>query len=256
MRALLLLGFILAAGAEQTPLLRPAITGETLHAVNLHAIGLTFSDVVGKPVLSDGELRFTDCTARFCGGSVTAEAQIDLTSQVTAVQARFKNVDLGAVLAMLGSSSAGVTGTGSGWIDLTIPPGGPGALTGRGEISIDKGELLRFGAFSSLLVGDPLAKANADSLSVRFDIAGGRVRLKGATLRSPGAVVKFRGSIGLDGSLDLVAIPYPEFAILQVVPGVGDAAAWLLSRSSSRLARAVIRGQIGTPVVVINPFAD
>jgi hypothetical protein len=255
-RLLAVLALAMALAAGETPVLRPAVDGETLHAVSLRTLGLTFSDVVGKPVLAGDELAFTDCTARICGGTATAQARIGLSDQVTRLRADLAGVDLAAVIAMLGSSSAGTSGTISGWIELTLPPGGPGAITGEGEVTIAKGDLLRFGAFSSLLVGDPLAKANADTLTTRFSISGGRVQLKGATLRSPGAVVKFRGTIGLDGSLDLVAIPFPEFALLQVVPGIGDAAAWLLGRTSSRLARAVIRGQVGNPVVVINPFAD
>jgi len=241
--------------ADESPM-RSSVEGESLHAVSVRTLGLTFSDVVGKPALSGDSMHFTDCTARLCGGTVKAQITVGLSDHTARLRAEFSGVDLAAIIAMLGSNSAGASGTGSGWIDLTIPPGGPPTIVGRGEFTIARGDLLRFGAFSKLLVGDPLAKDNADLLTSRFEIAGGRVQFKGATLRSPGAVVKFRGTIGLDGRLDLVAIPFPEFALLQVVPGIGDAAAWLLGHTSSRLARAVIRGQIGNPVVVINPFAD
>ena len=252
--AVLALAATVMAADEST--MRSSVDGETLHAVSVRILGLTFSDVVGKPVMSGDELRFSDCTARLCGGTVNAHIAIGMADHTARLRADVSGVDLAAIIAMLGSNSAGASGTGSGWIELTIPPGGSSTMIGRGEFTIDHGDLLRFGAFSKLLVGDPLAKDNADVLTSRFDIAGGRIQFKGATLRSPGAVVKFRGTIGLDGRLDLVAIPFPEFALLQVVPGIGDAAAWLLGRTSSRLARAVIRGQIGNPVVVINPFAD
>ena len=128
----------------------------------------------------------------------------------------------------------------------------PQALAG----DLRDGDLVRLGLLSSLLVGDPTSDEGSDTARAQLIFGNGRIRLKGAAIRSPGATVKLRGSIGFDGSLDLIAIPYPEFAWIQIVPGIGDAAAWLLSNTSSRLARATIRGSLGNPAVVVNPFAD
>lgn len=248
---------ITADEAKPPPTLRPTIDGEVLHANRLTYLGLEFHDVVAEPRLVDNVLSFIKCTAKAYGGRASATISIDLTSQVQTYRIEVADIDLVPLFAQFTGGDDGTRGKIDGWFELTVPAeGGVDAIVGRAEINVRDGDLLRLGVLSSLLIGDPTSDDGKDTARAQLIFANGRIRLKGAAIRSPGATVKLRGSIGFDGSLDLVAIPYPEFAWIQIVPGIGDAAAWLLSNTSSRVARATIRGSLGNPAVVVNPFAD
>ena len=251
-------GVLIAADeAKPTPTLRPTIDGEVLHANRLTYLGLEFHDVVAEPRLVDNVLTFAKCSAKAYGGRATATISIDLTTQVQTYRLEVADIDLVPLIAQFTGGDDGTRGKIDGWIELTVPgEGGVEAIVGRGELHVRDGDLVRLGLLSSLLVGDPTSDEGSDTARAQLIFGNGRIRLKGAAIRSPGATVKLRGSIGFDGSLDLIAIPYPEFAWIQIVPGIGDAAAWLLSNTSSRLARATIRGSLGNPAVVVNPFAD
>lgn len=257
--AALVLALAALCGAEDgtapTPAVRATIDGEVLHAGTLTFLGVELHDVSTIPGLADDVLTFADCSASCYGGKVTARIAFDLRRKVQTYRIDVADVDLGTLVARLGGGD-GTDGRLSGWIELTIPPEGLDAMEGRGEVRVQQGELLRLGALSSLLIGDPMGAPRSDEAVARLIVHRGRIQLKGAAVRSPGAVLKLRGTVGLDGTLDLVAIPYPEFAWLQILPGLGDAAAWLLSTTSSRLARATIRGTLSEPAIVVNPFAD
>jgi len=255
--ALTTAALVAADEAKPPRTLRPTIDGEVLHANRLTYLGLEFHDVVAEPRLSDDVLTFAKCSAKAYGGRATATISIDLAQEVQTYRLDVTDIDLVPLIAQFTGGDDGTRGKIDGWIELTVPAeGGIDAITGRGELNVRDGDLVRLGLLSSLLVGDPTSDAGSDTARAHLIFANGRIRLKGAAIRSPGALVKLRGSIGFDGSLDLVAIPYPEFAWIQIVPGIGDAAAWLLSNTSSRLARATIRGSLGNPAVVVNPFAD
>jgi hypothetical protein len=257
--ALILLAAALAAAEPEAtkPVLRPIIDGEVLHANRLSFVGLVFHDVVAQPRLRDDVLTFADCSAKTYGGRATATIAIDLARNVQTYRIAVTDIDLVPLIAQFAGGDDGTRGRLDGWLELTVPAeGGTDGITGRGELSVRDGDLVRLGLLSSLLIGDPTSDGGSDTARAQLSIAAGRLQLKGAAIRSPGALVKLRGSIGFDGSLDLIAIPYPEFAWIQIVPGIGDAAAWLLSNTSSRLARATIRGTLGNPAVVVNPFAD
>jgi hypothetical protein len=254
---LLALAALLASAEETAPALRAAIDGEVLHANRLAYLGLEFHDVVATPSLRGDVLTFADCSAKAYGGTATATISIDLARNVQTYRLDVKDIDLVPLIAQFTGGGDGTRGRLDGWVELAVPAdGGIDAITGTGELTVRDGDLLRLGLLSSLLIGDPTSDAGSDTARTRLAIGHGRLRLKGAAIRSPGALVKLRGSIGFDGSLDLVVIPYPEFAWLQIVPGIGDGVAWLLSNTSSRLARATIRGQLNNPAVVVNPFAD
>lgn len=243
--------------APSPPPLMPSIDGEVLHANRLTFLGLEFHDVVAEPRLAEGVLTFARCSAKAYGGRATATIAIDLVREVQTYRLEVADIDLVPLIAQFAGGDDGTRGRLDGWLEVSIPAtGGTDAMTGRGELNVRDGDLVRLGLLSSLLIGDPTNDGGDDTARAQLVISGGRLRLKGAAIRSPGALVKLRGSIGFDGSLDLVAIPYPEFAWIQIVPGIGDAAAWLLSNTSSRLARATIRGTLGNPAVVVNPFAD
>ncbi len=231
-----------------------ALANADLHADRVSVFGFVFRDVTGTPVLTDDRLHIGDIRARFAGGQATCVLSIDFTSNELRLRVEFNDVDLATFLEEMGGGADGVSGTGEGWFEMEIPLG-PRPDSGRGFVTIRNGDLLRLGPLSSLLLGDARAPAGRDRAEARVELEGDLLRLRGARITTSGATVSLIGTVGFDGGLDVIAIPYPEFALLQIIPGLGDVAAWLLSTTSSHLARARIRGTLGNPAVTIAPFA-
>ncbi len=247
--------FVASAAAAESPALAFAasIDGEVLHANVLRWLGLNLHDVIAKPTLDHQLLRFADCAARAYGGTVTATMDFDLAAETQQYHLDVAALDLATFLSEFAGIADGTAGIVSGKLDLAVSGG---EVTGTGELLIRNGTLVQMGTLSSLLAGDPTKGGGRDKARAHLEFGGGRVQFKGAVIESPGVVVKLHGSIGLDGTMDLVLIPYPEFALIQVVPGVGDAISWLLGSASSRLARAAVRGHIAKPAFVLSPFAQ
>lgn len=231
-----------------------ALANAELHSDRVTAFGFTFRDVTGKPVLDGDHLRIPDVAARFAGGTATCVLDLDFPGDLLVLAVDVRNVDLATFLSEMGGGADGVSGIASGHFDFRIPLHDPHNDI-SGTVTVTNGDLLRLGPLSSLLLGDLNAPAGSDRAEGQVILEHGRLRLRGARIVSPGAVVHLLGTIGLDGSLDIIAVPYPEFTLLQIIPGIGDVAAWLLSSTSSRLARARIRGTLGNPAVTVAPFA-
>jgi len=249
----LLLGLVKGLPAVEASALRAFAEGD-LHADRVSIFGFVFRDVTGTPVLKNERLHIDDIRARFAGGNAVCVLSIDFTTNDLRLRVDFENVDLATFLEEMGGGADGVRGTVAGWFEMEIPldhrPD-----TGRGQVTVTNGDLLRLGPLSSLLLGDMRAPAGRDRAESRVELEGNRLRLRGARITTSGATVSLVGTVGFDGGLDVIAIPYPEFALLQIIPGLGDVTAWLLSTTSSRLARARIRGTLGNPAVTIAPFA-
>ncbi|MBA3686078.1 MAG: YdbH domain-containing protein [Planctomycetes bacterium] len=250
---LLLAATAIAAAEPNVPAFAAGIDGEVLHANVVRWLGLNLHDVAAKPVLDRQVLRFADCTARAYRGTVTATMIFDLAAETQSFQLNVADVDLATFLSEFAGVANGTAGIVSGTLDLSVAGG---KVTGTGDVSVRNGTLVQMGPLSSLLAGDPTRGGGRDQARARLVFDGGRVQFKGGIIESPGVVVKLHGSIGFDGTVDLVLIPYPEFALIQVVPGVGDALSWLLGSASSRLARAAVRGHISKPAIVLSPFAQ
>jgi len=237
---------------DATPFL--ALADGDIHADRVTVFGFVFRDVTGNPVLKDNKLQISDITARMAGGTAHCVLNIDFTANMLTLKVTFTEVDLAAFLEEFGGGADGVSGVAEGWWEMEIPLDDR-PDSGRGAVAISKGDLLRLGPLSSLLLGDSRAAAGNDRAETRVELEGDRLRLRGARITTSGATVSMLGTVGFDGTLEVLAIPYPEFALLQVIPGLGDVTAWLLSSTSSRLARARIRGTLGNPAVTIAPFA-
>ncbi len=245
----------MAAPAAESPSLAFAasIDGEVLHANVLRWLGLNLHDVIAKPTLDRQLLRFADCAARAYGGTVTATIEFDLAAETQRYHIDVAGLDLATFLSEFAGIADGTAGMVSGRLDLAVAAG---EVTGTGDLAIRDGTLVQMGTLSTLLAGDPTKGGGRDTARARLEFGRGRIQFKGAVIESPGVVVKVHGSMGLDGTMDLVLIPYPEFAWLQVVPGIGDGVSWLLRNASSRLASAAVRGHIGKPAIVLSPFAQ
>ncbi len=237
---------------DATPFL--ALADGDIHADRVTVFGFVFRDVTGTPVLKDNKLHIGDITARMAGGTAHCVLNIDFMANMLTLKVTFTDVDLAAFLEEFGGGADGVSGVAEGWWEMEIPLDDR-ADSGRGAVSITKGDLLRLGPLSSLLLGDSRAAVGTDRAETRVELEGDRLRLRGARITTSGATVSMLGTVGFDGTLEVLAIPYPEFALLQVIPGLGDVTAWLLSSTSSHLARARIRGTLGNPAVTIAPFA-
>jgi hypothetical protein len=76
------------------------------------------------------------------------------------------------------------------------------------------------------------------------------------TMPQDQGLVLFSGDVTMDGGLTLMVIPKIGGGFLSKIPLVGQWFGSALAIASSRVARAVVRGTISKPVVVINPFAS
>jgi len=244
------------SSADDAPLLsyNMSIGGQVLHANTLEFAGLAFRDVVAKPSYSGSTLTFSDCQATAYGGSVAGSVQLNLETGVYHCHCSIANIDLGTVLSEFGGNNANVTGTVSGWADFDIPAQRLAGLTGKGEITVTKGSLVQLPLLTNLLVGDPSNSKGKDSATATFEFRLERINILSGQLNSPACRIAIRGTIGFDGDLRLQLTPWFKFDLIDSVPGLGPIVAPMLSSMSSRVAKALLRGQITHPVLVINPF--
>lgn len=244
------------AADEQPPVTYNAsIAGEVLHANTLEFAGLAFRDVVTKPLYHDRVLSFSDCQATAYGGRITGSVELNLDTGVYHCHCEAQDVDLGTVLSEFGGNNSGITGTVSGWADLDIPARRPELMKGRGEIDVAKGSMVQLPLLANLLIGDPSSTKGQDSANARFECSGdGQIHVLVGRLNSPACRIAIKGAIGFDGDLRLYLIPRFKFDLIDQFPGLGPVVAPLLSSVTSRVARALIRGQVTKPVMVINPF--
>ncbi len=230
------------------------IAGDVLHANALEFLGLTFRDVVAKPGYSGGELRFDDCHARAYGGNVTGALAVTLQDGVYTARFEVTDCDVAAVVRQFGSPPDNFAGRLSGWIELHMPAGRVDLLIGRGEITVSNGTLVQLPLLANLLIGDPQSTRGKDRFEARFELRDNRIQVLNAKLISPAAKIAMKGTIGFDGDLRLLLAPKFSFDLVDQVPGLGGVVAPFLGSLTARVARAVVRGQITRPVIVLNPF--
>jgi hypothetical protein len=244
-------------GGEANPNL-PAfaarISGEILHANTLEFAGLAFRDVVAKPQFVGATLDFTDCQATAYGGTVTGEIQLNIDTGTYHCRCEVAGIDLGTVLSEFGGNNAGISGVVAGHGEFDIPAHHPEQLTGSGELTVSAASLVQLPILANLLIGDPSGKKGKDSLIISFTCNDGHIHIKKGVLNSPACRIMLSGSIAYDGDLRIGLEPNFKFDLFHDVPGLGIIVAPLLGNLSSHVARAVIRGQLTKPVLIINPF--
>jgi hypothetical protein len=165
--AALLLGIAASAGEPGLPApASAAIDGDVLHANTLEFLGLTFRDVVAKPVYASGRLQFNDLEAKAYRGRVTGSYAIDLTGDRRShlCDFEFTGLDLATLARSLGATNEQLAGRVDGWLTLEIPIGDPARMKGRGEIRISEGTLVQLPLLVSFLAGNPAAARGKDSL--------------------------------------------------------------------------------------------
>jgi hypothetical protein len=230
------------------------ISGQVLHANTLEFAGLAFRDVVATPRYSGQTLSFLNCEATAYGGRVTGSVELNLVTGVYHCHCKVADIDLGTVLSEFGGNNANVTGIVSGWSDFDIPARHVDAMTGKGEITVTKGSLVQLPLLANLLVGDPTNSKGKDSASATFEFRLEQVNILSGQLNSPACKIAMRGTVGFDGNLHLQLTPWFKFNLVDDLPGLGPIVAPMLSSMSSRVAKALLRGQITHPILVINPF--
>jgi hypothetical protein len=242
------------ANGPPSPSYVTRISGEVLHANTLEFAGLAFRDVVAKPLYEGDILDFSDCQATAYGGRVTGSIELNLDTGSYHCRCEVLDVDLGTVLSEFGGNNAGVTGTVAGRAEFDIPARHPELMTGSGELAVTKASLVQLPLLTNLLIGDPGASRNKDIATARFSFSDGHINIIAGKLSSPACKISFHGTIGFDGDLRVYLIPRFKFDIFESIPGVGGFVADFLGNITSRVARALIRGQVTKPVLIINPF--
>lgn len=238
------------------------VDGEAIHADAIEVGRLALSDASAKPIFANQILTLADCSANAYGGTVTGTITIDLHENInrTRCELTLTGLDLGAVIAELGGSTDNVAGRLTASIDISFPNGKVEEAVGHGNVSIRDGNLVELSWLTNLLVGDVSNTRGQDVAEAGFTIGGndgdGVVRITRATITLPKTRILLSGTVNLAGELRLLVIPHVSGGLLGDLWLVGKVIGNVLSFTSSRVARAVVRGHISKPVVVINPFAD
>jgi AsmA-like C-terminal region len=233
-----------------------SIGGEIVHTNELTVGPLVLHDVVSRPELQQNVLMFHECQATVYGGTAKGFLSIDFIRNRMHIMAMINNVDLGTMLAAFGGNTESFSGLVSGQIELEFPLGKPEEAVGRGRIAIANGNLIELSFLTNLLVGDISNVRNQDSAEANFEIKQGAIGLSSARVVMPKGIMLISGTVMLDGSLRLLVIPRVSGGLLGQVWFVGKWFGSALAFASSHVARAVVRGNVTKPVVVINPFAS
>ena len=233
-----------------------SITGEIIHTNELTVGPLVLHDVVSRPELQKNVLLFHDCQATVFGGTAKGSLSIDFIRNRMHISTTVNNVDLATLLSAYGGNADSYSGVVSGQIEISFPLGKPEEAEGRGRIAITNGNLVELSFLTNLLVGDISNVRNQDSAEANFDIKEGAIRLSSASVVMPKGIMLISGIVMLDGSLRLLVIPHVSGGLLSQVWFVGKWFGSALAFASSHVARAVVRGNVTKPVVVINPFAS
>jgi hypothetical protein len=244
----------LALAAERGNGLAPRIDGEVVHADLVEVGPLALRDVVARPRIDGRELVLSDCQARAYLGTVSGIVAVGLEDGRLRARIDLAGGDLDKIIRQSGTNPDNLAGQVDGWVELSGPADRPDLMTGRGAVRISKASLVQFPLLASLLFGDPAAARGQDLFEATFELREGRVRINRALLSSPSAKIEVRGAVGFDGECNLLLLPAFSFQLVDKVWGVGPLVAPMLSLASSKVARAVLRGQISDPVLVIDPF--
>jgi hypothetical protein len=264
---LMMVGSLRAGEAPASDLVA-TIDGEAIHLNELVIGPLLLNDVAARPTLVDRILTFNDCQAACYGGQVRGRISLDLVNNRTHVVANVEGVDLGSLLAGLGSTAEGYSGRVDGRLDVSFPTDDVRKVEGRARMSVSDGNLVEMSFLTNLLVGNVGNVRDQDSAEVTvelrrpIDLGDGRpardsvIRLSSARVTMPKGMVLITGTISLDGDLRLLVVPRIGGGVLSQVWFVGKWFGAALALASSRVARVVVRGTITRPAVVLNPFAN
>lgn len=264
MRAIIGLALLLATSAalaagEAPPLPigdQARVDGEAIHADAIEIGRLALSDASAKPVFANQILTLADCRANAYGGTVTGTITIDFRVNRTRCDLKLTGLDLGAVAAELGGSADNIAGRLTGSLDVSFPNGRLEEAVGHGNLAIREGNLVELSWLTNLLVGDLSNTRGQDSAEAGFILGEGIVRITHGTITLPKTRILLSGTVTLAGDLRLLVIPHVTGGLLGELWLVGKFIGNVLSFTSSRVARAVVRGHVSKPVVVINPFAE
>ena len=268
----ILVSNLIAGEVSSTNDLAVTIDGDNSIHLNELAIGpLLLNDVATTPKLINRVLTFEKCEAACYGGKVSGTITVDLTNNRTRVIATIADVDLGALLAGLGSINDRYSGRVSGDLDIAFPTSDVRKAEGRGHLAINSGNLLEMSFLTNILVGNLTNDRNQDRAEISFELRqpnpsaavdgtiaqqDSLIHLSFAKVTMPKGIILISGDITMDGGLTLMVVPKIGGGFLEIVPIVGQWFGSALAIASSRVARAVVRGTISKPVVVINPFAS
>lgn len=258
--ALLVLGgaWLAAADAPLPSLSTASIDGEVMHANTLEVAGMAFRDVTARPRYANGRLGFLDIEAKAYRGRIDGWYVIEMAGEQRSHRCEFRvaGIDLATLLRSVGSTNDQIGGRMDGWFELEIPISDSEhrGITGRGQIDIADATLVQLPLLVNFLAGNPAAARGKDRLSARFQMRDGGIDILWLRLESPAIRLAAQGRIGYDGKLQIEIAPRLPFDLLSKIPLLGGWAASGLSRLTSRVTRAYVRGHYSQPVIVIDAF--
>jgi hypothetical protein len=196
---------------------------------------------------------FTVTNGDIYTGSLIASVAYHPETGDVAVDASFENLQLGNFLATHGGRSS-ARGLLSGQVRLDLPAGDHLKGQGFADIRLRDGQILTNAAIADVLLLNFLYSPGRDEGQVRMTIAEGQTTLQHAGLGNDQLAVSLRGSIGMDGSLDLRIDPELKSETMGKLPLLGQAINALIGATTKRLARLRITGTTDSPIIAVRPF--
>ncbi len=239
-----------AAAGDALGAIRVRVDRGVLHAATVELLGQTITDVSCEPRLEGRVLRLVRLQGALHGGRLEGEVEIDLAAGIYRGRITASGIDLARVLRAQRAAVDDVAGTISASFAFTVEAANPRALTGAGELRIERASLVRLPVLFQLLYAKVEGRSGTDRAQARFTVEGGRIRVEQAQIAFPKGSIWLRGAIGLDGGLDLATSTEFKGGVFRYIPGIGDLAVWV----SASIARFSIRGHISNPELRLNPF--
>jgi AsmA protein len=184
----------------------------TIAVAEAHWKKLVISDFIARYELKDNIFTLSQMDGGVAGGSFNSTAKVDLGKKGLAYNA---NVDLNAVQAdpLLTAFLPKAAGSLLGAMNLSFDMDGRGSqwdsisrnLSGAGDMLVSDGRLTNpelVKGFSSVLQLSNLKEVQFENFIAQFKVVDGKVRLD-SQIVSERLKLSPKGSIGLDGSLDL-----------------------------------------------------
>ena len=256
-----------AAEEQRPPSWRITADGAVVHANAVSLLGMTFGDVMAKPVMNGGDLVFQNLSASGYGGRLTGQVELRGARPATGDRAVYagrlaiEGVDFNAYLRSLGLG-ADIGGTLSGKVAFSVPEGRIDDLEGEGEFLILGANLIQLPWLANLLVGDPTNRRDNDRAQVRFELGPdkrdgkGRIRILAAKVETPAVNVVASGVVDFDWQLDLRLRASPDGGMLKEI----DLLRWtfgpVLRPLFGNILQYRMRGRMTEPVLILQPFSE
>ena len=170
-----------------------------------------------------GALKLTSFQTVVGGGKIAGTAQVETAAKHSPFLAdvKFDSVNVDELLTEAGGPSGEVSGTMSGWLDLSGNSGKTSSLNGKGQVNLNGGKMQGIGILQMLGRGlqiPDLVELNLSTGELDWQMVSGVTYIDQLILQSQNLRVTAHGTIGTDGKLKLDARLTVDAIVIERLP--------------------------------------